>query len=210
MPPISPNPVHRSRRAARRLTATAILLVVVSLATFTAAVAAPQAPAGGEAARIAAATALRDRALGDTTAYAFVRDLTTEIGARPAGSAADRAAVAWAAERLGTMGFDRVWTEEVTVPHWVRGAERGAILDPFPVEVRLAALGGSVGTPEEGVTAEVVMVEDVDALAALPEGAVAGRIVFFNDRMERGRTGAGYGATVGIRGVGAREAWRRG
>jgi len=156
------------------------------------------------------AAALRDRALADGEAYRFVADLTTRVGARPAGSAADRAAVAWAAARLSEMGLEEVRTEAVTVPHWVRGEAEGTVLDPFPVPVVLTALGGSPGTPEEGITAEVVRVETVDDLHALPEGAVRGKIVFFDDAMEPSQSGIGYGEAVEIRGDGPREAARRG
>ena len=39
-------------------------------------------------------------------------------------------------------------------------------------------------------------VASLDALNALPATAVSGKIVFINQRMERTRDGAGYGATV--------------
>mgnify|MGYP000688790584 CR=1 FL=1 len=51
----------------------------------------------------------------------------------------------------------------------------------------LAALGGSVGTADPDLTAEVVPVVDLDELATLPDEAVAGKIVFFTRRMERNR-----------------------
>lgn len=168
-------------------------------------------PSGAAAATMAdTASVLRDRALADGEAYRFVVDLTTRVGARPAGSAADREAVVWAEERLRAMGLEEVRTEAVTVPHWVRGEAEGTILDPFPVPVVLAALGGSPGTPDEGVEAEVVRVGTVDDLHALPADAVRGRIVFFDDVMEPSQSGIGYGETVEIRGDGPREAARRG
>ena len=61
------------------------------------------------------------------------------------------------------------------------------------------ALGGSVGTGNEGIEADGVMVKDLDALAALPAGAVKDKIVFFSNRMERTRDGSGYGKAVAVR-----------
>ena len=145
------------------------------------------------------ATALRDRALEDDLAYELLRSLTTEVGHRLAGSPGDRAAVAWAVRELEKLGFDEVRTEPVTVPHWVRGHAVGKILEPYPQETVLLALGGSVGTPEGGITAEVVRVPDLDALAELPEQRVRGKIVFVDRATERTRTGRGYGEAGVVR-----------
>ncbi len=151
------------------------------------------------------AAALRDKALETADAYGFVAGLTTEVGPRLAGSANDRRAVAWAAERLRAYGLE-VRTEEVTVPHWVRGHAAGHILSPYPHRVELVALGGSVGTPEGGVEAEVLEVEGIEALEALDPARVAGRIVFFNRRMERHPSGRGYRPAVAARSRGPAKA----
>ncbi len=142
---------------------------------------------------------LRDRGLEDDLAYELLRSLTVEVGHRLAGSPGDRAAVAWAVRRLEALGFDEVRTEPVTVPHWVRGTALGRILEPYPQETVLLALGGSVGTPEGGITAEVVGVPDLEALAELPEQRVRGKIVFINRPTERTRTGRGYGEAGVVR-----------
>jgi Zn-dependent M28 family amino/carboxypeptidase len=118
--------------------------------------------------------------------------------------------VAWAESRLRALGFPRVWTEPVAVPRWVRGEARGEIVAPWPQRVALLALGGSVGTGAGGLEAEVVGVEDLDALAKLGDDEVAGRIVFFTKRMRRTDDGAGYGDAVDIRSRGAAAAAAKG
>jgi hypothetical protein len=107
---------------------------------------------------------LRDRSLEDELAYELLRSLTTEVGHRFAGSPGDRAAVAWAKREMGKLGFDEVRTEPVTVPQWIRGHAEGEILAPYPQEMVLIALGGSVGTSEGGLTADVVRVASLDEL----------------------------------------------
>ena len=89
---------------------------------------------------------LRDRPLPDPRG----RDR-----ARPAPPATG-AAVEWGVRTMKELGFQNVRAEKVTVPHWERGAESGEIVSPWPQPVVLAALGGSVGTPEGGIEAEVV------------------------------------------------------
>lgn len=162
---------------------------------------------------LATAATLRDRALEDEArerAWGFLESLTVEVGPRLAGSAGDRAAVAWAVRTLGEMGFEEVSTEPVTVPHWVRGEGRGEILAPFPQPMLLTALGGSVATPAEGLTAEVVRAGSLAELAEIPAERVAGKIVFLDQAMERHKTGMGYGQVVAIRSAGPSAAAKKG
>jgi len=162
------------------------------------------------AAALAEARALRERALADDTAYELVRSLTTQVGPRLAGSPGDAQAVAWSVEKLKALGFSNVRAEPVTVPRWIRGEASAEITAPWPQPLAVVALGGSVGTPAEGIEAEVVPVATLDELKAQPRERIAGRIVFFTARMERSRDGSGYGKTVPPRGVGAAEAARLG
>jgi Zn-dependent M28 family amino/carboxypeptidase len=161
--------------------------------------------AEGEAAPLwQTARELRDGALEGTGAYELVRSLTVEVGPRLAGSPGDRAAVRWAEAKLQGMGFDEVRLEPVTVPYWERRREEGAIVAPYPQPVHLCALGGSVATPPEGIEAEVVRVESLEALQALEPEAVEGKIVFIDvGKMERTQAGSGYRTAVQPRGRGA-------
>lgn len=158
----------------------------------------------------ATAAALRDGAMKGTRAYDLVRSLTLETGPRLAGSPGDRAGVEWGVRTMKELGFQNVRAEKVTVPHWERGAESGEIVSPWPQPVALAALGGSVGTPEGGVEAEVVQVADMAALDAIDPARVKGKIVFVNKRMRRARDGSGYGEAVVSRGRGAIVAGQKG
>jgi hypothetical protein len=174
---------------------TAFLLAFIGSAT------AADKPAFSRA-DLAAASTLRERALADGTAWELVTSLTTEVGPRPAGSPGDKAAVAWALREMQRLGFANVHTVEATVPHWVRGEAQFEVLAPWRQTMPTLALGGSVGTGTEGIEADAVMVKDLEALAALPAGAVKDRIVFFSNHMERTRDGSGYGKAVAVRATG--------
>src|SRR5512146_2850921 len=115
---------------------------------------------------LATATQLRDQALNDPTAYDFVAGLTTEIGPRLAGGENDRRAREWVIARFKALGFDKVWTEPVSYPKWVRRSESAAIVAPYPQHLAVAALGGSPGTAKGGLTGSIVMFEDFKALQA--------------------------------------------
>jgi hypothetical protein len=151
----------------------------------------------------ATAASLRDEALQGTRAFDLVRSLTVEVGPRPAGSAADRRAVEWGVRTMRELGFANVRAEAVKVPHWDPGISTGEIISPWPQPVVLLPLGGSAGTPDGGLEADVVAVPSVEDLEKTDPGKVRGKIVFLNTRMERKRDGSDYGPTVAGRGRGA-------
>jgi hypothetical protein len=158
----------------------------------------------------ATAAGLRAKALAGTRAYEIVRSLTVEVGPRPAGSKALNDAVEWGLRTMKALGLSNVHAEKTTVPHWVRGEESGEIVAPYPQPVHLAALGGSVGTPEGGIEAPVIEVPSLEAIAKLDPAQVKGKIVFFNGHMRRTKDAAGYGEAVPVRGAGASAAARLG
>ena len=155
-----------------------------------------------------AAQRLIGGALSDGHAYARLGELTDTIGPRLSGSAGAAAAVQWGLSRMKEDGLV-ARLEPVRAPHWVRGEERGEILasDKFVAHpLAVTALGGSVGTPEGGVTGEVIEVHSIDEARALGEKA-RGKIVFFNHTMSSAR---GYGQFVGLRFEGASAAGKVG
>jgi hypothetical protein len=147
-------------------------------------------------AALQAAARLRDRALESDEALQLLTAITTEVGPRFAGTPGDLAGVEWTRRKLVDLGFTDVRTPEVIVPRWVRGEASAEVLAPFPQPMVTVAIGGSIGTAEEGLAAPVVMVKDLAALQSLPAGTVKGKIVFFSGRTERTRDGSGYGKAV--------------
>lgn len=173
--------------------------------------AASVAPAAPETrisdASMAVAAQLRETALASSLAWDITESLTTEVGPRLAGSEADARAVEWAKAKFAELGFDRVWTEPVTFPKWVRRSERAEVLGANAQPLALTALGGS---PAGTIEAEVVRFADLAALEAAPAGSLAGRIAFVDYRMERARDGSGYGPGSRVRSRGPSAAIRAG
>lgn len=123
-----------------------------------------------------------DEALADGQAYQNLHYLCKNIGPRLSGSSNAQKAVEWSKGLMESYGFDKVYLQEVMVTHWVRGAkEEGVIINgKSRIPVNLTALGGSVATPESGITAEVIELHDLKELDQLGEAKVKGKIVFFN------------------------------
>ena len=152
---------------------------------------------------------LLEAALRDGEAYAMLQELTARAPQRLSGSAGADSAVIATKRMMESRGFDRVRVEPVMVPRWVRGpVEKAEILIPGrrPISLAVCALGGSVATPEKGITAEVVEVKSFDELHALGTGA-RGKIIFFNRPMDPSKlnTFEAYGGAVDQRVRGAVE-----
>lgn len=147
-------------------------------------------------------------ALTSYESYENLRYLTKQIGARLSGSPQAAAAVEWSRQVMEEMDLDTVYLQEVMVPYWVRGdKEIGRIINSKLVgsqNVNIAALGGSVGTGENGLSAEVVEVKSFEELEKLGKKKVKGKIVFFNRPFDNTQviTGAAYGGAVDQRGGG--------
>ncbi len=163
---------------------------------------------------------LQQAALKSDYAYKQVAHLANNIGPRLSGSAQAAKALAYVASELRAMGCE-VQLEKVMVSHWVRGEETAALVQ-FPGQAEnttqkivLCALGASVATPPDGITAEVVVAKNFDELKALPRDKVAGKIVLFNYPFDKqmaaeGRGGEAYGEAVVYRGDGPSAAARQG
>jgi hypothetical protein len=158
-------------------------------------------------AALQAAAQLRTQALADDTAWKVTESLTTEVGPRVAGSAADARAVEWAKAKFKALGYDKVWTQPVTFPKWVRRSERGEVLGAHAQPLTLTALGGSPGGTVEG---EVVRFATLQDLQQAPAGSLAGKIAFVDYKMERARDGSGYGPGGQVRSQGPSAAVRAG
>jgi carboxypeptidase Q len=155
---------------------------------------------------------LRDAAMKDPYALNELHHLTDNIGPRLSGSPQAGQAVDYVAAEMRALGAE-VTLEKAEVPHWVRGAETAEVIEwpgqtPGTTQkIVLTALGGSVATSAEGLTAEVVVVDDWKQLNALPPGAVTGKILLFNHQFDKelaaqGGGGEAYGGGVVYRGAG--------
>ena len=155
-------------------------------------------------------TQVRTTALNSSLSYELLESLTTEVGPRLPGTDNDKKAVAWAKAKFNQLGFDKVWLEEATFPEWRRYSESGKILTPSEQPLHLTALGNSISTPKEGITAPIVLFETLDELIAAPANSLKGKIAYINYRMNRDIDGNGYGPAVKARATGAIEASKKG
>jgi carboxypeptidase Q len=137
--------------------------------------------------------------MADTRALKITEDMTTELGARLAGSPMEARARVWAEARLRAEGFGNVRTEPFTMTYWGRVKESLTVVGRFSQPLQARAIGGSPSTPVGGIEAEVVRFANLEALRAAAPGSLAGKIAFVDDRMVVTEDGSGYGAAVAKR-----------
>ena len=153
-------------------------------------------------------------ALGERESYNLLRDLSKDIGQRLSGSEGAAKAVLWSKEIMEGYGFDSVFLQEVMVPHWERGTYEECFYYEGGKKINLSILGagGTVSTPFEGVTAEVVEVKSLEEVDVLGREGVKGKIVFYNKAFNQRyiNIGTSYGETGFQRRLGAIKAAEHG
>lgn len=142
-------------------------------------------------------------ALSDSFAYDRLAELTDTFGPRFSGTQNLEDAIDWILAKMNQDGFENVHGEEVMVPKWVRGEEWAELVEPRLKKLEMLGLGGSISTPKEGITAEVLVVGSFDELEIRKEEA-KGKIILFNVPFTT------YGETVRYRYAGASAAAKLG
>lgn len=149
------------------------------------------------------ASRLIRESLSSNAAWNRLAELTDTFGPRLAGSENLERAIQWALAEMKKDGLENVRAEPVMVPRWVRGDESAEITLPVRSPLVMLGLGNSVGTPAEGIEAELVVVKswgDLEARAS----EIKGRIVLFNVPFTT------YGETVQYRSDGPSRAAKLG
>jgi hypothetical protein len=155
-----------------------------------------------------------NEALSKGKAHEDLRELCKDIGARLSGSSEAEMAIQWSKLKMESYGFDKVYLQEIKVPHWERGTtESGWIKTKHGefLKVNILALGGSVST-NGTMEAEVIQFNHLDDLKKADKAIVSGKIVFINQPMDEKQiaTFKAYGGCYPIRGDGAVEASKLG
>lgn len=151
-----------------------------------------------------------NEALSHGKSYEDLRSLCKDIGARLSGSAEAAMAVEWGKQKLASYNFDKVYLQEIQVPHWERGTKEAAWIkkqDGTLIKINILALGGSIGT--SGIMeGELVHFQSLEELKNANKASVEGKIVFVNQEMNEQEinTFKAYGGCWPMRGHGAIEA----
>ncbi|XP_063113663.1 carboxypeptidase Q isoform X2 [Cavia porcellus] len=125
--------------------------------------------------------------------------LVDTVGPRMSGTRNLEKAIQIMYRNLQDDGLENVHLEPVRVSHWERGSESAVMLTPRVHRMAILGLGGSIGTPPDGITAGVLVVASFDELQRRASEA-RGKIVVYNQPY------ISYAKTVQYRVRGAVEA----
>ena len=151
-----------------------------------------------------AATRIIAAATADSFAWQRLARLTDTFGHRLSGSQSLEQAIDWVLAEMRRDGLDNPRTQPVMVPHWVRGEESAELVSPGATPLPMLGLGGSIGTPKKGITAEVLVVASFDELTSAGQRRREGKIVLFDPEWKN------YGETGRYRRAGAVAAAKAG
>lgn len=130
---------------------------------------------------------IANEVLLNSSCYENLRVLCKQIGHRLSGTPEAAKAVEWGQKCMEAAGADKVWLQAVDVPRWIRGKETLQIgwgkghIETIP----MLSIGNTDGTDGKLLTAQIVMVKDLDEFNALPAESVKGKIIFFSHRFKQ-------------------------
>ncbi|XP_013138556.1 PREDICTED: carboxypeptidase Q-like isoform X1 [Papilio polytes] len=136
--------------------------------------------------------------------YDELAKFVDKFGARPSGSVVLEDSIDYMIQLTQEEGITDITLEDVEVPHWVRGNEVATMLKPREKNIALLGLGRSASTPEEGITAQVVVMSSFENLDAAKYEDIEGKIVLYDPVFTT------YGDTVVYRSQGATKAAEKG
>lgn len=156
---------------------------------------------------------IHDQILTEGECYKWLSDLTSQVGARLAGSPNSEKGVEFMMNLMADMPFDTIYKQACTVNYWERGeGEEVWMTAPNKQKLNALSLGNMVGTDGKVIEAEVIEVHSLDELETLGRSRIQGKIVFFNRPMDptQIRTFNAYGGAVDQRVYGASRASKYG
>ncbi len=155
-----------------------------------------------------------EMALRRQQGYVWLKDFCA-IGPRLSGSTESLRAICLAEKTMRNIGADHVWLQRVMAPNWKRGSLEQAFISRSVFhtgkQLRIAALGGSVGTSVEGITATVLEVKSLAEVDSFRQ-QIKDKIVFFNRPFAQDKLNPheAYGGAVDQRTRGAARAGKFG
>ena len=156
-----------------------------------------------------------DHALKSDVAYNQLKWLCENTEGRICGTPEAAAAVEYMRQEILKMKLDTMYLQASMVKNWKRGEpEKAFILSKKMgrLEVAVSALGLSIGTGNDGLSAKIIEVSSFKELELLGKNKIEGKIVFFNTPMDPTliNTFSAYGGAAGFRTGGAAEAAKYG
>ncbi|WP_016956311.1 M28 family peptidase [Catenovulum agarivorans] len=159
---------------------------------------------------IATLEQIKNQALTDDYAYHQIEALTTEIGARPLGSDKEQKALLWLEQQLTELSVSQLSKQTLKVRNWQRQSASAQVVSPYTHELVIESLAGSVSTEIDGITAEVIKINNFDHLKSVEADKLVGKIVYISRKLDEQTPVEDYLKTQRVRQLGATIAANKG
>ncbi|WAJ69574.1 M28 family peptidase [Catenovulum adriaticum] len=146
---------------------------------------------------------LKQTALADDYSYFVAESLTTEFGARQAGSQAEINSINWLEQQLQEIGLTQINKQKVPVRNWRRHAASAQVTQPYQHQLVTTSLGGSISTTHNGINAQVIRFNSIEDLRSAKPEAVKDKIVYIAKALKQDVHSNEYIKTLNIRQQGA-------
>jgi carboxypeptidase Q len=104
-----------------------------------------------------ALTAIAGQGFYNSSAYAYLTELSDEVGGRVTGSPTGQKAIDWGTAKMKAIGLSNVHDEKWSMwKGWTRGTASAELVAPLNHALTVDAMGWTGSTPVGGVEAEVV------------------------------------------------------
>lgn len=142
-----------------------------------------------------------DEALTNGKTYGWLDNLCKKYPGRIAGSDIYVDAAKHMKTLIAGVPGVKSYLQDCDAEYWHRGQKEEAYIvarNGKRVNINVLALGNSIGTPKQGIQAEIIEVHSLDELETLGRSKIEGKIVFFNRPMDpkKVRTFYAYGGAV--------------
>jgi hypothetical protein len=134
-----------------------VLLALALTASFATAKDAVKPKGPDEDGTKAALTSIAGEGFYNSSAFAYLTELSDNVGGRVTGSPSGQKAIDWGVQKMKTIGLANVHTEKYSVwKGWSRGTASAGMLAPLQRTLTVDAMGWTGSTPAQGADADVV------------------------------------------------------
>ncbi len=158
---------------------------------------------------------IHTEALRTDSTYALLKELCIKYPGRIAGSEAYLTSAQFMEEKLSALPGVESYLQDCWANYWKRGDEEMVKVthqNGKSYELNTLSLGNSIATPIDGLEGDILEFHSLQEVEALDEGALTGKIVFFNRPMNKDivNTFHAYGRAVDQRSAGPSVAASKG
>lgn len=128
---------------------------------------------------------IKQQSLSDNFAYLKTEQVSTQFGGRmPATETAEKT-IKWLLKELSNYPELVIKTQNTRARNWHSKNARVEILSPYHHNLNTVSLAGSISTPKQGITADVIKINSLEHLQSIDAKEVHNKIVYIARKLAK-------------------------